>query len=32
MHAMGGTIAFESQPGRTSFWVELRVAGLEKRE
>jgi signal transduction histidine kinase len=26
MNAMGGTIAFESQPGRTSFWVELRQA------
>jgi signal transduction histidine kinase len=25
--AMGGTIAFESEPGRTSFWVELRQAG-----
>ncbi len=32
MNAMGGTIAFESEPGRTSFWVELRQAGLEKRE
>jgi signal transduction histidine kinase len=27
MNAMGGTIAFESEPGRTSFWVELRQAG-----
>ncbi len=26
MHAMGGTIAFESEPGRTSFWVELPQA------
>ena len=24
--AMGGTIAFESEPGRTRFWVELRQA------
>jgi|GEM_PF-3336534 signal transduction histidine kinase len=27
MDAMGGTIAYESEPGRTSFWVELRRAG-----
>jgi two-component system OmpR family sensor kinase len=27
MNAMGGTIALESKPGRTSFWVELRQAG-----
>jgi len=27
MNAMGGTIGFESEPGRTSFWVELRQAG-----
>ena len=27
MHAMGGTIGFESEPGRTSFWVELPQAG-----
>jgi signal transduction histidine kinase len=27
MNAMGGEIGFESQPGRTSFWVELRQAG-----
>ena len=27
MKAMGGTIAFESEPGKTSFWVELRAAG-----
>ena len=27
MDSMGGTIAFESEPGRTSFWVELRQAG-----
>jgi signal transduction histidine kinase len=26
MHAMGGTIGFESEPGRTSFWVELPQA------
>ena len=32
VHAMGGMIGFESEPGRTSFWVELRLAGLEKRE
>ncbi|HWY64713.1 MAG TPA: HAMP domain-containing sensor histidine kinase [Rhizomicrobium sp.] len=32
MSAMSGTIAFESEPGRTCFWVELRQAGLEKRE
>jgi signal transduction histidine kinase len=27
MNAMGGKIAFESKPGRTSFWIELRQAG-----
>jgi signal transduction histidine kinase len=27
MNAMGGRIAFKSEPGRTSFWVELRQAG-----
>jgi signal transduction histidine kinase len=27
--AMGGTIAFASEPGRTRFWIELRQAGLE---
>ena len=32
MNAMGGTIAFDSEPGRTRFWVELRVAGSENRE
>jgi len=26
MKAMGGTIGFESGPGRTRFWVELRLA------
>jgi signal transduction histidine kinase len=26
VNAMGGTIAFESEPGRTSFWIELRQA------
>jgi signal transduction histidine kinase len=26
MHAMGGRIAFKSERGRTSFWVELRQA------
>jgi signal transduction histidine kinase len=26
MKAMGGTIGFESEPGRTRFWVELRLA------
>jgi len=29
MNAMGGTIGFESVPGRTSFWVELRQAGRQ---
>jgi len=24
--AMGGTISFESEPGKTKFWVELRLA------
>jgi nitrogen-specific signal transduction histidine kinase len=26
---MGGMIGFESEPGRTSFWVELRHAQPE---
>jgi nitrogen-specific signal transduction histidine kinase len=26
---MGGMIGFESEPGRTSFWVELRQAQPE---
>ena len=26
VEAMGGTIGFDSEPGNTSFWVELRVA------
>jgi len=26
MNAMGGRIAFTSEPGRTSFWVELPLA------
>jgi len=29
MKAMGGMIGFESEPGRTSFWVELRQAQPE---
>jgi len=26
MKAMDGTIGFESEPGRTKFWIELRLA------
>jgi signal transduction histidine kinase len=31
MHAMGGRIGFESEPGRTRFWVELRQPSLAKQ-